>query len=356
MQVNQFMNKENTVRLLLILSFFIPFALCFPLWFSKRIYPVTPFLIQDVSFNRTIDIIILLVFAGVSLWFLLKKKGYGGIVFFTLYAMLAIIDQTRIQPFFIEIAVIIFFYGLFRKDFEKFKLAFLLLMAGTYIWSGLHKANPTFFEFWSNGLSKRIPFVPETLRTIFTYMVPFMEMSFGVMLLFNKTRKLGIILLAIMHFMVLVTLTMAGVGFTVFPLNMVNVILLFMLCFKMNWNIGDLFKNRNLKLKLVLVYALVLPVLNLFGWNDHLLSFSFFSGKPEYCNIYLNDAKSLDNLPEDLKSLMRSNQGQYYINVNEWSLTSVKVLAYPENRVYNYLQQHIETFTGENTTQIQLYK
>ncbi len=349
-------SKRLLIRFLLIVSFLIPITLSFPVWFSTRGFPTTPLFFERLEFSFFIDVFLLIVFGASAIWFLLKDKGRGGLFFFVMYVLLAVFDQTRIQPFFFEIAIIIFFCDVFRNNFKQFKIAFFLLMAGTYIWSGLHKANTVFFEIWFGGLEKRIPFVPSFLRQTFTWMVPFLEASFGVALLFNKTRKFGVFLLAIMHTIVLITLAYGGADFMVFPWNMVNVILLFMLYREFDWNITNLKASKSLKLKIIAVYAVLLPALNLVGYYDHLLAFSYFSGKPSYCNIFFSDNKDINKLPKDVRRIVREYEGQWYINVNEWSLAFTNVLCYPEDRIYLYLQKYLETFTGAHTTSIQYYK
>ena len=349
------MSKKIWVRLLLMIAFMIPFMLSLPVWLSKRDFPVIPLFFKPLELNFYVDVSLLTLLFVFGLWFVLKEKGRGGLYFFVLYVILSILDQTRIQPFFFEIAILIFFYYLFRNNFNRFKIAFLLLMAGTYIWSGLHKANPTFLEFWLVGLNKRIPFVPLFLRQLFTWSVPFLEMFFGVALLFNKTRKLGIIMLAAMHSMVLITLTIGGIGFTVFPLNIINVLLLFMLCYNFDWNLVKL-KSSDYKIKIIAVYVLLIPTLNLIGLHDHLLSFSYFSGKPNYCNIIFSDKADISKLPHKIADITRIYEGNHYINLVEWSVKYVNVLCYPEDRVYLYLQQYLETYTGSNSTTLQYYK
>lgn len=349
------MSKKTWTRLLLIVCFAIPFAFSFPVWFSKRDFPVTPIFNWSIEFGQTIDFVFLSMFALFAFWFLLKERGKGGFFFFIMYVVFCILDQTRIQPFFFEIAILVLFYYLFRNYFKHFKIALLILMAGSYIWSGLHKINPTFFELWLGGLNKRIPFIPLFLRKVITYGIPILEMTFGLALLFKSTRKLGILLLAIMHSMVIVTLLLDGSGFTVLPLNIINVLLLIMLCYRLDWNILKL-KSSNLKLKIIALYALVLPSLNFVGLYDHLLAFSYFSGKPSYANIVFNDSKDVDKLPLKLQEVTRTYNEVDYINLNEWSVKYVNVLCYPEERVYIYLQNYIESITGKNTTTLQHYK
>jgi hypothetical protein len=89
---------------------------------------------------------------------------------------------------------------------------------------------------------------------------------------------------------------------------------------------------------------------------DHFLAFSYFSGKPDYCNIFFKNEKNIEKLPKSIKKIVRTYEGQHYLNVNEWSVSNVKVLCYPEGRVYSYLQSYLEQFSEEGTTTIQLYK
>ena len=159
-----------------------------------------------------------------------------------------------------------------------------------------------------------------------------------------------------MHSMVLITLTLSGGGFTVFPLNILNPLFLFMICYNMDWSLFKSIKKANFKLKVVAVYAIMLPALNLFGMYDHLLSFSYFSGKPNYINIILLNKEDINKLPKVIADTARVYEGNHYINVNEWSVKYVNVLCYPEERVYEFLQDYIETFTGGDSTYLQYYK
>ena len=225
--------ERFVIRILLAISFLLPFFWTFPVWLSKRVFPRVPLFFLEQTISYELELFLLIAFGITLILFLIKDNGYGGFFFFLTYVVMCFLDQTRIQPFFFEIAIIIILYSLFRNNLQHFKIAFLLLMAGTYIWSGLHKAHPFFYEVWYGGLEKRIPFVPDILRQLFTWMVPFLEFSFGFALLFNKTRKLGIWMLALMHSLILITFLVSGIGFTVFPMNVINVLFLFWLCYRM---------------------------------------------------------------------------------------------------------------------------
>ena len=103
------MLKQSLVRLLLILGFFAPFLLSFPVWLSKRGFPVTPLFFNGIEFNHVTDIFFIACLVISAAWFLLKKNGKGGLYFFLIYALLSVLDQIRIQPFFFEISILIFF-------------------------------------------------------------------------------------------------------------------------------------------------------------------------------------------------------------------------------------------------------
>ena len=72
--------------------------------------------------------------------------------------------------------------------------------------------------------------------------------------------------------------------------------------------------------------------------------------------MYEKNALIAPDLPKEIASTIRLYEGTYYLNLNEWSVNEVQVLCYPEKRVYMYLKNYVERFTGPNTITIQYYK
>jgi hypothetical protein len=266
-----------------------------------------------------------------------------------------LLDQNRVQPLFFELIFIVFALTVFNKNKNIAEKCLFWIFIGTYFWSGLHKCNDLFFEKWLNGLNKRIPFVPYWMRLGFTYAVPFLEACFGLMLLFVKTRKIGIWLIALMHFMILVTFLKGRFSYIAMPLNAFNVFTLFLVFYNSKIKTKELFTIDSFKIVFIYLITIVLPFSNLFGFYDHILAFSYFSGKPKYGRVYFENKKQTEQLPIEVRELVRVYQEHYYIDLNEWSSNTIKVMVYPEKRVYDKLKIHIDGMLEKSTTRLELY-
>ncbi|WP_248722562.1 MauE/DoxX family redox-associated membrane protein [Seonamhaeicola sp. ML3] len=341
-------------RLAVFLAFMIPFFICYDLWFSERLFPLVPVFDNLLVPNYTFDVILITLFVLLFFVFVFYPKWTIGIPIIIIYTYWVLLDQNRIQNFFFEIILMVFAMTEFRYNNILNKRCILIILIGTYFWSGLHKFNPIFLERWSLGLSRRISFVPSFFRDVFTYAVPFLEASFGVCLIFSNTRKIGIWLLALMHTIILVTLTMSNYGFVVFPLNIFNVFVLFFLFYRKPFN-ESVFKLNFTKSYIVFFVAILFPVLNFFGYYDHILSFSYFSGKPKYCRIYFSSSEEAKQLPSNIRENIREHNSVYYIDFNEWAGKTLGILVYPEERVYIKLQKHINSFIDTPNTRLEFY-
>ena len=326
------------------------------LWFGARDFPMTPLFDWIPVFPTTLDLFPVLVFAGLLMLFIFRPTKLIGLSIVLLYVYLAMVDQTRIQPFFFEIIMIIFAMTLFSKDVKYVNQCILLIFIGTYFWSGIHKANSDFFTKWMLGMNNRIGFVPEQLRALFTISIPILEATFGVFLIFRKTRKFGVLLIALMHAIIVTTLFVEGYGFVVLPLTFFNVATLFILFYNSNLSVKEIFRFNHLKPILVFLLAIVFPIFNFFGYYDHLLSFSYFSGKPKYCRIWLTNHSDYKKLPKNISSYMYEWEGSYYVDLNYWSQESLGVGVYPEIRVYEKINQQFQKILEDKSvTKLELY-
>ncbi len=343
------------IRVATFLAFFLPFIMAPKIWFSDRLFPLIPFFDKMPVPDLIGDIVLTAIFFSTFLMFLYIPKWNFGLPVVIIYIYWALIDQNRIQPFYFEIVFIVFSLIMFSNDPKRAKQCILLIFVGTYFWSGIHKWNSQFFEIWSNGLSKRIPFVPEVFRKLFTHSVPFLEASFGTLLIFSKTRKWGIWLITVMHIMILITFILGNFGYLVFPLTLFNIFALFYLFYRKPFSFKLLFRLIHPKSLIVFILSIVFPILNFFGYYDHLLSFSYFSAKPKYCRLHFNVGQDLSRLPINIKQNIRQHEGQYYIDFNEWSAKSINVMVYPEIRVYEKLQDHINKYLDGPNSYLELY-
>ena len=344
------------VRVAAFLAFIIPFLACYKLWFSERVFPLAPMFDFLMIPNYLGDIALIIVFLLLFLYFVCNPNWKVGLSILGIYMYWIVVDQNRIQGFFFEIMLVVLALSQFKNDKELIKKCILFIFIGTYFFSGIHKINTVFFETWLSGLESRIPFVPNFLRESFTYAVPLLEAIFGIFLVFAKTRKLGIWLITIMHTMIVITLLFAGSGYIVFPLTFFNVFVLFYLFYdtsKVKYPFTDL---KHVKSFLIILLVFILPIFNFFGLYDHIPSFSYFSGKHEYCRLYFSSLEEAQSLPKDIYKNVRAYEGQYYLDFNDWASKTAPILVYPEKRVYIKIQEHVNSQLKNPNTRLEFYK
>jgi hypothetical protein len=326
------------------------------LWLSDRDFPIAPLFDWIPIPVAPLDTILAVIFSILFILFIFKSTYKIGVPIVLLFIYFALIDQTRLQPFFFELIFVVLAMTLFSNNRKRVEQCLLLIFIGTYFWSGMHKLNAVFFDKWMLGMSSRIPFIPTQVRALFTYAIPFMEASFGLALLFNRTRKYGVLLIATMHSIIVATLLIEGFGYIVIPMTLFNVITLFVLFYSYKSSIKEIFKLDHFKPIAIFLIAILFPLLNFFGMYDHLLSFSYFSGKPEYARIWLMDSTDLEKLPKSTSKYMQEWEGYIYVDLNWWSQESLGVGVYPEMRVYEHINGYIQKELGSETaTQLDFY-
>ena len=358
-QKNKFQNFKGDklfwVRLFTFFAFMIPIVMSPRIWFSERLFPLVSVFNWIPVPNYTLDIVLLSLFIVSFLGFVFKPNWKLSIIVISIYVFWVLLDQNRIQPFYFEIIFMVLALTQFNKNPKLVKQCILLILVGTYFWSGMHKWNELFFEKWSHGLSKRIPFVPEWMRLAFTYAIPFLEASFGAFLIFPKTRKIGIWSITLMHTIILATFVKGGYGYIVFPMTFFNVFVLFYLFYKSSFSPKKLFVPKHPKSIALFLIAIVFPFLNLLGFYDHILAFSYFSGKPKYCRIHFSNPNDVNDLPEHIKLNVRQEAEDYYIDLNEWSARTIGVIVYPEERVYRNIQKQVNSYLDKPNTYLEFY-
>lgn len=96
-----------------------------------------------------------------------------------------------------------------------------------------------------------------------------------------------------------------------------------------------------------MVFTILLPFSNIFGYWDHLLSYSFFTSKLKYYYIQIDDKELEKALPEHIKKHYRPHEGKVIIYPNEWAGDVNRVLFYPQERVINYLNEYLKNYSDK---------
>lgn len=318
------------------------------LWIATKDFPVIPLFENFIQVTYPFDYVL-----GGSLFlgllvYLFKPYRILGLGVVVLFVFLGILDQNRLQPYFYQSILTIFFISLYDLKNHKPQIlsGIYLIFFATYFWSGVQKFSPAFYEHWLKALLKHFDFLPLWLLQSFTYAVPWLEMIIGLFLLFNKTRKLGVISIIGMHSIIVLMLFYLGYGYNVVPWNLQNIISVYILF----WNLQikgnpiNVFISRlEWKKAIVITLTFILPFTNIFGGWDHLLSFSYFSAKLDYYLILIKPELAAQ-MPEYIQQHFIPYEGKQLLYVQTWATDSNKVLFYPEERCIHYLDAYLLSF------------
>lgn len=202
-----------------------------------------------------------------------------------LCALLALADQQRWQPWFYQD---VFMLGalVFCREGSALN-ACRLIVAAIYFWSGLQKAN---FSFWENVYPWLVEpfagFVPDAYGSWLSmgaYAVPVVEAAIGLGLLARSTRPFAVVGALLMHAFIMASIGPWGHDWntTVWPWNVAMVAFVLVLF----WRPSDapsplsiLLPGRSAFRWAVVVLFAFMPLLSFWGWWDSYLSASLYSG------------------------------------------------------------------------------
>lgn len=355
--------KINWVRIIAIVPVLILMIYGPNLWITTKDFPVIPLFDWLPIPYYPFDYILGIGFFLIQIVYIFKPKRWIGIAILALYVYLAFVDQNRLQPYFYQSFLTILAIVIFPKKTapKKILYAIILIFFATYFWSGIQKLNDAFYVQWLSALEKHFSFLPQWFLEVFTYAVPWLEASMGVLLLFNRTRKFGIGFILLMHGTITFLLFYLGYGYNVVPWNIQNMMSVVILFYGLKTvKFYDFFLSFFDKQKvLILFVTCLLPIgNNLFGVYDNLLSFHFFTADLNYYNVFISEGLE-EKLPKHVQVYYRVHEGSVYINVNEWAGDVNKVLFYPEDRIMLHLDQYLRSFaddpTQKNLTSLVIY-
>lgn len=350
--------RVNYVRIIAILAVLVLMVYAPKLWISTKVFPVIPLFDWLPIPTNPLDYILGGFFFIIQIIYIFQNKKWQGWVIILLYLYLALVDQNRLQPYFYQSFLTILMIEIFPKktNYKKVLYAVILVFFATYFWSGIQKLNHDFYIQWLSALNKHFSCadsasnalicLPQWFLQSFTYAVPWLEASMGILLLFNKTRKFGVLFVLLMHGIITFLLFYLGYGYNVVPWNIQNMFSAFIIFWTLKTtNALDFFLEFFNKQKVVaLFFAILLPFANFTtGFYDSLLSFHFFTADLNYYNVYLSEELE-DNLPDHIQDFYRYKNGKVYLNMNEWAQYDNKVLFYPEERIIQSADAYLRSF------------
>jgi hypothetical protein len=314
------------------------------LWLSGRFYPQTPVVpfLRPIPYpiDHVVFIVLLLLLVTVAV---VRKPAKPIAAFAVLAIVLALLDQSRWQPWFYQYLFMLIAVGLSAPSPDSALNTCRLIVACTYFWSGLQKVNPNFaddvFPWMAEPLTRFLPasFVKSFVPGLGLAM-PFVETAIGIGLLTRKFRTAAVLLAIGMHVFIMIGIGPFGhnSNTVVWPWNVAMVAFLLILfwgspnvsCRDLVWSRGAAFQ------RVVLVLFGILPLLSFFNLWDHYLSSALYSGNRNNGVLYLSDSVFAE-LPDAIQDETTEERPDVNrLEIADWSYRELNVPAYPEVRIY----------------------
>ena len=302
------------------------------LWVSTREYPLAPPLDLVPPLPYPLDYLLFgllgVLLVGVLI-FRGRLEGTLVVAALALAVVLVLQDQGRLQPWFYQYSFMLAAVGLSSLRLlstEGALNACRLIVAFTYLWSGLQKAHVSFAEnvypWLIEPLASNLPSAAASALGHGAYAVPVMETAIGLGLLVRPLRKPAVVGAILMHAFILFTIGPWGHDWNpvVWPWNVAMVVFVSILF----WGAPDnpsflavVKPGGSVFRAVVLILFAFMPMLNFFGLWDSYLSASLYSGSTEEGFVYATDGSS-----------------QVSTRIIDKAMTEVNAPAYPEERVY----------------------
>jgi hypothetical protein len=344
-----------------IVAFCIGLSMSPALWIGPRSFPLTPVSLMIPTIDGVVALglyVALFVFAVVTL--VVREPRWPIAAFLAVVAVFCGADQTRWQPWVFQYSVMLAAIALYAgngADGEARALnAIRLIIAFTYVYSGLQKINPNFVENDFPWIAQPITnLFPSTAFLLhgFGMAAPLVQVAFGVGLLTRRFRRVSLMTAVAMHLFILAMLGPAGLDWNniVWPWTAAMAIfdiLLFSDAADVSWR-EIIWSRRDPRHAAIAILFAVLPALSFFNlWDSH-LSAALYSGNLTDAQIYLSDAGAAA-LPAAVTSrAVRTSPNTNVLNLQRWAVEDLNVSPYPESRVYKAIARSVCNSLGDPT-------
>ena len=313
------------------------------LWLSSRLYPQTPVWSALHPIPQPFDsVVYAATLLALALAAVFRKSAIPVVAFFACAAVLALLDQSRWQPWFYQYCFMLLALSLRGNSAAVCRL----IVFSVYFWSGMQKLSGGFAVDAFPWLVEPFKIVPAWTGTA----VPFVEIAIALALLIRQTRTAALLAAAAMHALILLAIGPLGhnANTVVWPWNLAMAASAFLLF----WRTPDfhprdiLWPPRTIFARLVLALFTLAPALSFFDAWDNYLSWALYAGNKNDAAIYMNDA-AFDKLPDALQEhVADAGPDRGKIDISTWSYEELNVPAYPEIRVYQRMGRFVCSYTG----------
>ena len=329
----------------------------FPMLPIARWFPILPSPLDKVLFGM------MLLALAVAAWF------YRAAVSFFLFAGLFVFceDQNRGQPWFYMYWVMLL---LTLLPSATAIAACRCAVSAAYIWGGIQKFNPRFFEvvprwFVAPATHWHLPSAAIDLLRWAVAAAPFVELAIGLLLWVPRLRWWTLGGTLAVHLSALLFLGPLGYNYNwvVWPWNLAMIALVGCLLAPGIGTTGarEAFFTRSLaelrrsKLALIVVglYAF-LPVFSYAGWWDSYFSFSLYAENAANANIFVTPAFR-NRLPPPMRAHVNpfpqaydpAHQGPLVFAFQAWGYEAMRVPPIPEPRNFRSIFRFLRKYSKE---------
>jgi len=338
--------RPSLIIRLITACWLITKLICYKLWLADRLFPLVP--VHDSLLN--VPNYVHIFFLAVTLLSLIAllvfpAKRWLAIVIIVSEFASCLFDQNRWQPWEYQFLFMLLPF-VFTRDENRLKTCWQVIAVGLYFFSGLSKLNQKFIMQGWNGMILR-DWIGYTIHNTWMfrlgYLMPLIEMGAALALFFNRSRKIGVVLLCIMHGFILLMFGPAGLNINIvlWPWNMLMPFLLLLLFYDQPVNYLVL-KPKHPLLWFTIFCWWILPWLNLFGYLDDFFSGKLYSGKTQYLFICTSNPHTKKIFADYFAPSSTSSVCDSSISVFKWGIQEMKVPPNPELRVYKQIVRQWE--------------
>lgn len=336
-------------------AFCIGLAMSGPLWTGPRTYPLTPV----ATLVPLVDGLVArglyaALFVLATLALVARRPKWFIAAFLAIMALFCLADQTRWQPWVFQYSFLLAALTLYSwrdgdADGERRTLNIArLIVAATYVFSGLQKINPNFvendFPWIVQPIVHLLPSSADLLHG-FGRAVPLLQVGFGVGLMTRRFRRVSLMAAVAMHLFILAMFGPAGLDWNdiVWPWTAAMAIfdiLLFSDRGEFSWR-EIVWARRDPAHAAALLLFVLLPALSFFNLWDSYLASALYSGNLTDAQIYLSDAGRA-SLPAAMTSrLVHTSPDTNVLNLQRWAIEDLNVTPYPETRIYKAIAKSV---------------
>jgi hypothetical protein len=358
--------RIHWLTIAIVFNFIFGIAFAKHLWLANRLYPLTPIfqVFQAIpvwcDYLFTPLLILFLVMSVVA-----RRPRTYLVASLVTIAILFLQDQGRIFPSFYEYAFLLFLLAWYTPDSpaEGNSNAILnacrLAVICVYIWSGIQKMNPLFIGNFSWFLSPVTNLAPVlgALIPALVLVAPFLEVSVGIGLLFDKTRKIALAAALAMHasIFILIGPLRGNWNDSAWAWNLGSALIVFVLFFRAeSISMRSILFNKDFPAhQVAFVFFGLLPILSLVNLWDSPLSFDVYSGNYFSGQVYVSETLK-SQLPEEIQRYVIGPNGTSLVasepvDLVSWSEDEFGANPYPVPRVFENIARSLCAYANSSS-------